>query len=69
MGFADSRNHARLLVQHGHFAVNGRRTNIPSFQVRPGDVITVREGSRVRTYFKNCARTWKNVRLPPECWM
>ncbi len=45
LGWADSRNHARLLVQHGHFAVNGRRTNIPSYLVRPGDVITVRAGS------------------------
>lgn len=52
MGWADSRNHARLLVQHGHFLVNGRRTNIPSYLVTPGDVITVREGSRKRAYFK-----------------
>ncbi len=53
---ADSRAHARQLVQHGHFLVNGRRTNIPSMLVRPGDRITVREGSRRRPYFKERAR-------------
>ncbi len=45
-GFAASRPAARQLVGHRHFAVNGRVVNIPSFRVRPGDVITVREGSR-----------------------
>ncbi len=68
MGFADSRNHARLLVQHGHFAVNGRRTNIPSFLVRPGDVITVREGSRVRTYFKELRSYMEDRAAAPE-WL
>ncbi|MBN1203222.1 MAG: 30S ribosomal protein S4 [Anaerolineae bacterium] len=53
LGWADSRNHARQLVQHGHLTVNGRRTNIPSFLVRPGDEIGIREGSRTRTYFKD----------------
>jgi small subunit ribosomal protein S4 len=52
LAWADSRNQARLLVQHGHIAVNGRRTNIPSFLVRPGDEITIREGSQNRKYFK-----------------
>ncbi len=52
LGFADSRAQARQLVQHGHFVVNGRRTNIPSYIVRPQDAITVRDGSRKRTYFK-----------------
>ena len=52
LGFADSRAQARQLVQHGHFVVNGRRTNIPSYIVRPQDMITVRDASRKRTYFK-----------------
>mgnify|MGYP001115733337 CR=1 FL=1 len=52
LGFAESRAQARQLVQHGHFVVNGRRTNIPSYTVRPGDRIEVREGSRKRSYFK-----------------
>ena len=55
LGFADSRAQARQLVQHGHFMVNGRRTNIPSYIVRPQDTIAVREGSRKRTYFKERA--------------
>jgi small subunit ribosomal protein S4 len=45
LGFASSRRQARQLVDHGHFRVNGRRVNIPSYQVRPGEVISVKEGS------------------------
>jgi small subunit ribosomal protein S4 len=52
LGFADSRPQARQLVRHGHFIVNGRKTDIPSFVTKPGDVITVREGSRKREYFQ-----------------
>ena len=56
LGFAESRAQARQLVQHGHIVVNGRRTNIPSYIVRPQDTITVREASRKRTYFKERAQ-------------
>ncbi|MGQ9849595.1 MAG: 30S ribosomal protein S4 [Aggregatilineaceae bacterium] len=68
MGWADSRNHARLLVQHGHFLVNGRRTDIPSYLVVPGDVITVREGSRHRTYFKELKAYMQDRPAAPE-WL
>lgn len=51
-GFADSRAQARQLVNHGHFAVNGRKTDIPSFIAKPNDVITVRERSKGLEYFK-----------------
>jgi small subunit ribosomal protein S4 len=67
MGFAESRAQARQLVQHGHFNVNGRRTNIPSFIVRPGDQIEVREGSRKRTYFKQLKDIAEE--LTPVDWM
>jgi len=46
MGFANSRNQARQLVRHNHFLVNGRKTNIPSYQVKSGDVVEVKEKSR-----------------------
>lgn len=52
MGFATSRAQARQLVGHGHFAVNGRATNIPSFQVKAGDRIDVRESHRSLEPFK-----------------
>jgi small subunit ribosomal protein S4 len=52
MGFATSRAQARLLVTHGHFEVNGRRTDVPSMRLQPGDSIIVREGSRGSVYFK-----------------
>ena len=46
LGFAMSRRQARQLVRHGHVAVNGRKVNIPSFEVVPGQEVTIREGSR-----------------------
>jgi small subunit ribosomal protein S4 len=55
LGFADSRPQARQLVAHGHFEVNGRKTDIPSFIARPGDVVTVREHSKNSEYFKTRA--------------
>ena len=45
LGFAASRAQARQLVRHGHFQVNGRRVNIPSYQVRPDDVVMLKAGS------------------------
>jgi small subunit ribosomal protein S4 len=45
-GFASSHSEARQLVRHGHFLVNGKKVDIPSYQVRPGDVLEVREKSR-----------------------
>ena len=52
MGFTTSRAQARLLVSHGHFTVNGRRTDVPSMIIESGDVIQVRESSRDTIYFK-----------------
>ena len=53
MGFANTRREARQLVNPGHFTVNGKRVNIPSYQVRLGDVIAVSEKSRTTTKFKS----------------
>ncbi|MFH2103767.1 MAG: 30S ribosomal protein S4 [Chloroflexota bacterium] len=64
LGYASSRSHARLLVTHGHFTVNGRRTDIPSMVVKIGDVISVREGSLDSTYFKELA-PFAETRNPP----
>jgi len=49
MGFASSRNQARQLVRHKHILVNGRKVNIPSFQVSIGDAIEIKEKSRANT--------------------
>lgn len=65
LGYADSRAQARLLVTHGHFDVNGRRTNVPSMLLSPGDKIVVREGSRKRKYFKEL-RPVAEERTVPE---
>ena len=55
MGFARSRAEARQLIRHGHFEVNVRKVDIPSFQTRPGDTISVRENRRSRDLFKEIA--------------
>jgi small subunit ribosomal protein S4 len=52
MGFASSRKEARQLVTHNHFTVNGRKQNIPSFQLKAGDVVKVREKSTASPKFK-----------------
>ncbi len=64
MGFAESRAKARSLVTHGHFNVNGRRTDVPSYVLRPGDLIEVRTGSRNRTYFKGLAEAAEGRNAP-----
>ena len=51
LGFASTRRDARQLVNHGHFTVNGKRVNIPSYLVKPGDVIEVAETSRSSVKF------------------
>ena len=65
MGYADSRAEARLLVTHGHFDVNGRRTDVPSMLLQPGDEVVVRKGSRNRPYFKQL-RSLAEERTTPE---
>lgn len=52
MGLAENRSQARQLVNHGHFTVNGRRADIPSMILKPGDTLNVSEASKNSTYFK-----------------
>ncbi|ACO03188.1 MAG TPA: 30S ribosomal protein S4 [Persephonella sp.] len=52
LGFAKTRRQARQLVRHGHFLVNGRKVDIPSYRVDPGDIIELREKSRNSPLFK-----------------
>ncbi|MCS7251438.1 MAG: 30S ribosomal protein S4 [Anaerolineae bacterium] len=65
LGFASSRAQARQLVRHGHFEVNGRKVDIPSYHVKPGDVIRVRDSSREKEYFKSIAERLEDHRPPP----
>ena len=52
LGYAATRREARQMVNHGHFTVNGKKVNIPSYQVKPGMVIALRESSRSIERFK-----------------
>lgn len=67
LGFASSRAQARQLVRHGHFEVNGRKTDIPSYLVKPGDTIAVREKSKESNYFKELAKELGRGTVPN--WM
>jgi small subunit ribosomal protein S4 len=53
LGFAASRRQARQLITHGHWQINGRRVDIPSYQVRPEDVITLRDSSSAGDVVRN----------------
>jgi small subunit ribosomal protein S4 len=64
MGLAGTRREARQLVGHGHFAVNGIKVDIPSYRVKAGDVITLREKSRKSTKFKEIIESGKKGALP-----
>ena len=64
LGYAQSRAQARMLVTHGHFNVNGRRTDVPSMLITPGDEIAVRDGSRKRTYFKDMSQNLDGGTIP-----
>lgn len=65
LGFASSRAQARQIVRHGHIMVNGRKTNIPSYLVRPGDVIAWREPSKNTEYYKMVSQIAGDVAIPP----
>jgi len=63
-GFASTRREARQLVNHGHFTVNGKRCNIPSAQVKAGDVVAVCEKSRQSAKFKSLLEEFGKKTLP-----
>jgi small subunit ribosomal protein S4 len=62
--FANTRRESRQMVNHGHVFVNGRCVNIPSFQVKVGDKITVKQKDATVARVKACLEKWKDVSLP-----
>ena len=64
LGLANTRRQARQIVRHGHFAVNGKRLDIPSAMTYVGDVITVMENSRGKEYFKGMEETLATKAVP-----
>ena len=67
LGFADSRKQARQMVMHGHFQVNGVKTDIPSYQTRAGDAIAWKESAKSKDFFK--ARTDGIPKRPVPAWL
>ena len=68
LGFAMTRRQARQLVNHAHFTVNGKKVNIPSYLVKPGDVIEVRDTSRTSPIFKRLTGEDAPMVLVPQ-WL
>ena len=68
-GFATTRRQARQLVSHGHFLLNGRRVDIPSIRLNPGDVLEVRPRSAKTEYFKNIADVMSASGQAPLSWL
>mgnify|MGYP000226891676 CR=1 FL=1 len=64
LGFAESRKHARQLVRHGHFLVNGEKVDIPSYRVKPGDVIAWREKSKEKFPYQKALQDINDVIVP-----
>lgn len=64
LGLAASRSEARQLVRHNHFLVNGKRVNIPSYLLKPGDIITVSEGSRDSEKIKDIIENTRGKVIP-----
>jgi len=65
LNFGHSRNQARQLVRHGHFTVNGKKVDIPSFIVKPGDVLTWKESSKAKDFFKIITESGPQPSIPP----
>jgi len=65
LGLAKSRAQAAKLVSHGHFMVNGRKVDIPSYEIKIGDIISIRPGSRKKEPLKDLDALMKNYKLPP----
>jgi small subunit ribosomal protein S4 len=63
-GFALSRNHARQMINHGHFRVNARRVDIPSYTVRPGDKISVRDNAKTKKMVTEAVEVNKSQVVP-----
>lgn len=64
MGFFSSRVQARQAVNHGHFLVNGKKINIPAYQVKKGDIISLRSSSRKKAIFQNISTILKKQKPP-----
>jgi len=64
LGFAPSRQAARQTVSHGHILVNNKKIDVPAYELKKGDVITIRPQSLSKTPFKNLSKNLKKVQLP-----
>ena len=68
-GFATTRRQARQLVSHGHFTLNGKRIDIPSIRLNPGDVLEVRPKAQKTEYFKNLPNVMGAAGATPLSWL
>jgi small subunit ribosomal protein S4 len=67
LGFADSRKQARQMVLHGHFRINNRKTDVPSYSVKPGDVLSWKEADKATDFYAE--RTYGIPKRPVPAWL
>ncbi len=67
MGLANSRRGSRQMVSHGHFIVNDHKVNIPSYALKSGDIIKIREGSKTKKIFEGLVEKMKDYK--PPAWL
>lgn len=63
-GFAATRPQARQMTTHGLFAINDRRVDVPSYSLKPGDIVSIKTSKRGKSYFTNLAKRLQNVHPP-----
>ncbi len=68
-GFAPSRALARQLVNHGHFMINDKKLNIPSYQVKLGDIIKIKKSSKNNKHFRDLPERLKSATIEQKSWM
>ena len=66
MGLAQSRDQARQIVNHGHILVNNKKVSIPSYNVKSGDTISIKEGSKKSTFFSTLVQQWLKKHESPS---
>jgi len=64
MGLAPSRRSSRQMVSHGHFIINNHKVTIPSYEVKPKDIVKIREGSKSKKIFDNLTERLKDYNFP-----
>ncbi|MBI4812138.1 30S ribosomal protein S4 [Candidatus Falkowbacteria bacterium] len=68
-GFAKSREQARQLISHGHFTINNKKVNIPSYQLKIGDIVKIKESGKRSKHFRDLIESFKLRKIEAPGWL